>query len=315
MRLLWKNLLDFGTVTATDENSNYPAENLTYKRQRSRTLLAPYKATEDTSTISLALDAPQTVDALGIGNHNVTDLSVTLMDADTEALFHFDDSLNSTAGLEPEAGYVATLRDDGWQGGAVAVEEGTTNLWTTHTYNPLPTGWGNKFASATGTTYTMSCKAKSVTGATLRIAKTGGGGDSDVDESTVLTTVNQDIAVTFDSTAAQDLYLYDFAAVGDIVLEDVQLEAKAFATSFVDGTRAAGKLEYAYTLTKQGTFSCRIKLNQDVADMTDYTFIFDHRTPRTVVYIDCSLLKFYIKIQYYLFICFLAFAITSLTDR
>jgi len=132
MRLLWKNLLDFGTVTATDENSNYPAENLTYKRQRSRTLLAPYKATEDTSTISLALDAPQTVDALGIGNHNVTDLSVTLMDADTEALFHFDDSLESTAGLEPEAGYVATLRDDGWQGGAVAVEEGTTNLVTTN---------------------------------------------------------------------------------------------------------------------------------------------------------------------------------------
>src|SRR5690606_21284914 len=44
-------------------------------------------------------------------------------------LFHFDNSLQSTRGLRPLPGYVATLRPgEGRFGGAVAVEEGTTNI-------------------------------------------------------------------------------------------------------------------------------------------------------------------------------------------
>src|SRR5690606_22729787 len=44
-------------------------------------------------------------------------------------LFHFDGSLQSTQGLRPLPGHVATLRPgEGRFGGAVAVEEGTTNL-------------------------------------------------------------------------------------------------------------------------------------------------------------------------------------------
>jgi|LSQX01.1.fsa_nt_gb hypothetical protein len=42
-------------------------------------------------------------------------------------LWHFDGSLVSTDGTAPESGAVATLRPDGRFGGAVAVEEGTTN--------------------------------------------------------------------------------------------------------------------------------------------------------------------------------------------
>src|SRR5690606_28646450 len=50
-------------------------------------------------------------------------------------LWHFDTSLESTDGIKPLEGAVATLRpNEGRFGGAVAVEVGTTNLWT----NP---GW------------------------------------------------------------------------------------------------------------------------------------------------------------------------------
>src|SRR5690606_2162850 len=44
-------------------------------------------------------------------------------------LFHFDGSLQSTQGVQPRPGYVATLRPgEGKFGGAVAVEEGTENI-------------------------------------------------------------------------------------------------------------------------------------------------------------------------------------------
>src|SRR5690606_37999372 len=47
-------------------------------------------------------------------------------------LFHFDNSLQSTRGLRPLPGYVATLRPgEGRFGGAVAVEEATENVFFT----------------------------------------------------------------------------------------------------------------------------------------------------------------------------------------
>jgi hypothetical protein len=86
MKVLYKNLLDYGTVTATNENLNYPASNLTYTLLRSRTLLALFKATGSTSTISCALDDLQTVDALAIGNHNLSQLVITLKDSGGSSL-------------------------------------------------------------------------------------------------------------------------------------------------------------------------------------------------------------------------------------
>lgn len=78
MKVLYKNLLDYGTVSATNENPNYPASNLTYELLRSRTLLALFKATGNTSTITCTLDAVQTIDAVGVGNHNLSQLVITL---------------------------------------------------------------------------------------------------------------------------------------------------------------------------------------------------------------------------------------------
>lgn len=78
MKILYKNLLDYGTVTATNENPNYPVSNLTYTLLRSRTLLALFKATGNSSTITCVLDDTQTVDAIGVGNHNLSQIVVTL---------------------------------------------------------------------------------------------------------------------------------------------------------------------------------------------------------------------------------------------
>jgi hypothetical protein len=47
---------------------------------------------------------------------------------DNDELIHFDKHLTSTKGLEPEAGYEVTIREDGKHDGAVAIEESTENL-------------------------------------------------------------------------------------------------------------------------------------------------------------------------------------------
>lgn len=80
MQILWKNLLDFGTVSATNANASYPVSNLTYATQRSRTLLALFKATASASTITATFADTQTIDGFAVGNHNITALTLTLKD-------------------------------------------------------------------------------------------------------------------------------------------------------------------------------------------------------------------------------------------
>ena len=78
MQLLYHNLLDDGTVTATNANSAYPVTNLTYKYQRSRALLAMFKSATNSSVISCTLATPATIDAIGVGNHNIVQLQIIL---------------------------------------------------------------------------------------------------------------------------------------------------------------------------------------------------------------------------------------------
>src|SRR5690606_26799147 len=64
---------------------------------------------------------------------NIGKIPSSLPDGGT--LFHFDHGLSSTRGLRPLPGYVATVRPgEGRFGGAVAVEEGTTN-WFSYPLN------------------------------------------------------------------------------------------------------------------------------------------------------------------------------------
>ena len=81
MRILWNNLLDVGEVTATNVNAAYPVSNLTYATQRSRTLLALFKTTTNTTTITCVFDSVQTLNGFAIGNHNAAQLSITLKDS------------------------------------------------------------------------------------------------------------------------------------------------------------------------------------------------------------------------------------------
>ena len=95
--------------------------------------------TQNSDSIQSNVTAINTVD------DKVNDRSIAIPDG--AELFHFDETLQSTKQLEPIGTPVATLRkNEGKFGGAVAVEEGTTNL----TVNPKgddgnSTGWRATF--------------------------------------------------------------------------------------------------------------------------------------------------------------------------
>lgn len=95
----------------------------------------------------------------------------------TDTLFHFDDNLCSTDGINPNGGYVAALRKGkGRFGGAVAVDEGTTNLLTGAALNFV--GW-----SAYGGTVVTLTQGQSIPGLTTNGAtriQTSGGAGADV---------------------------------------------------------------------------------------------------------------------------------------
>ena len=304
-------------------------------------------ATITSDQIALATITADQIENLSItANKILMGRFVTSTDRDMNQLFHFDNSLNSTAGLEPEAGYVATLRDDGWQGGAVAVEEGTTNLvttnlgfedgdetgWTLYTtdsgsYNigaayAYSGGYGCQMLNSTGGgftfvyqyitglaasgTFSFSSRAKWVSGTftdapiEARVYYTDASTDSFYSDALSTLGKWERLSVSFTTDSLKTI---DHIRIspnrctvlnGEIWVDDCQLEQKAFPTSFVDGTRATGRLEYAYTLTKQGTFSCRIKLNQDAADLTSFNYIFDTHIPRIIISMTSSLLRLYI---------------------
>lgn len=213
-------------------------------------------------------------------------------------LWHFDTSLESTDGIKPLEGAVATLRpNEGRFGGAVAVEEGTTNLvpsnrlkfegWiafegaqVTLTQNvDFPeigrndatrirtTGGTNALKyfiniemSIAGQAYTGSVYIKNIGSKPVRFRTQLG----------PIVTVNpgewtraivsgigngaSNFQLRFEALNADDDL--DFIAWGP------QGEYKPFATSFVDGTRAAGKLEYPTSLmTGSWTLSAWLKRN------------------------------------------------------
>ena len=54
-----------------------------------------------------------------------------------------------------------------------------------------------------------------------------------------------------------------------------QLEAKPYNTSFVNGTRAAGKLIYSSPMTPKGTVHFKVKLTLDPEDMITHRYLFE----------------------------------------
>lgn len=218
----------------------------------------------------------------------------------TDHLFHFDTDVASTQGLEPIAA-VATLRPgEGRFGGAVAVEEGTTNLVAGHDiliYNHDPNQWemtlttlsetfmgkpivritlkpltdvardhvrseywGHSCRHSPGitfnanTTYTATiywrCLKPSVQvqGSPSNIP---GWGDYRTEE--VGSGWKRSYAKWYDTTTRTDSggkfwgIRDPLINTGETIAIDFvapQIEAKPFATSFVDGTRAAGRLSY-----------------------------------------------------------------------
>ena len=75
MRLQWDNVMKRGTLSATNEDSNYPIERVLKNTDRSE-----FRATGASSVITAPLDAVESVSCLAVGNHNVDSLTVTLKD-------------------------------------------------------------------------------------------------------------------------------------------------------------------------------------------------------------------------------------------
>jgi hypothetical protein len=196
----------------------------------------------------------------------------------TDHLWHFDNSLNSTRGIAPIAGAVATLRPgEGKFGGAVAVEKGTTNLLPgliPSTLNPVPAGYhvAHRFeltantydavgavsiSAQPNTAYTLSYYARLVSGSVVSGTQMYIGSDSQGIQGvafkslhTVLNNNWQRFVVTgvTDATATtitRAVFRVQTGETGCVVeIADWQLEVSDFATSFAETTRAAGVLQY-----------------------------------------------------------------------
>ena len=220
-------------------------------------------------------------------------------------LFHFDRSLISTDGIQPESGAVTTLRpNEGKFGGAVAVEEATTNLitngdvendtggWTTTTF----AGSGNFTHDDSGynsekslkiestsdssrlvwttsnvslladTIYTISLRVKvsNLTSGSIVIASFPDYTDRTSSYNKLSNTISADtggwvwLTNTFTVATGQSgdfgFRLWaEFVNNGcEVWFDRMQLEQKSFATSFVNGSRASGVLDYETPINLQG---------------------------------------------------------------
>jgi hypothetical protein len=76
MRILYNNLLETASIVATNEDANYPVENV-----HDTTLLTEFRADTNSSTITATLASASTVSCLAFGNHNIDTLQVTLTDS------------------------------------------------------------------------------------------------------------------------------------------------------------------------------------------------------------------------------------------
>ena len=198
----------------------------------------------------------------------------------------------------PMVGAVATYRPgEGRFGGAVAVEGGTTNLFSSqqahgdggqHSYNETPiipgfTGesWEGSTSFKVDTTtvagdghfyhgihllapsgsypagqYTFSCYVKAPSGTALRYGKrksnNDGTGTESFDGVLIANGQWQRITYTYTTTATESRVggqvIVDGSVAVVFYVDGAQVEQKPFATSFVDGRRAAGRLSYPKSL-------------------------------------------------------------------
>ena len=75
MRILYKNKLETAALTATTINVNFPLSNIL-----SEQLATPFRATDNSVTITGVFDTPAVVNAIGIAGHNVTAWTCRLYD-------------------------------------------------------------------------------------------------------------------------------------------------------------------------------------------------------------------------------------------
>ena len=74
MKLLWNNYLDDSTVTATNENTNYPASNLNH-----RFLEKKFQAIGDSSTVTILMPETRTVSMIAYGFNNIESSQNTIV--------------------------------------------------------------------------------------------------------------------------------------------------------------------------------------------------------------------------------------------
>ena len=202
-------------------------------------------------------------------------------------LFHFDRSVISTDGTEPEDGAVYTLRpNEGKFSGAVAVEESTENLMVTEGAGLNLTTWQIGLASVTqegewyrieqtgvgyairgninetalvdGDTYTASIEVYNDNSSSVEIK---------IDWCDLATfyviqpgekrRITATGSKTYDSM--QRFMDIELDVVGDTLLfRNPQVEHKSFTTSFVDGSRAGGELTYQKQFSQNDNFAIGI---------------------------------------------------------
>ena len=76
MRTLYNNLLEDATLSATNEDANYPIENVYDTTMRSL-----FKADTNSSVITATLSEASTVSCFAFGAHNIDTLTITLTDS------------------------------------------------------------------------------------------------------------------------------------------------------------------------------------------------------------------------------------------
>ena len=76
MRILYDNLLEDASNSATNADANYPVGNFT-----DTTLLTEFRATTNSAVITCTLDEASTVSTFAFGNHNINTLAIKLTDS------------------------------------------------------------------------------------------------------------------------------------------------------------------------------------------------------------------------------------------
>jgi len=83
MRILADNLLKDATITATNEDANYPVADV-----HDSSLLTRFQSTASTSVITCTLSEASTVSTFAFGNHNISTLAIKLTDSTLATTTH-----------------------------------------------------------------------------------------------------------------------------------------------------------------------------------------------------------------------------------